>query len=70
VRALSDAAYATYLYHLFITIPLAEALVAPPGEPRLAAILLPWSCGLAGSLLLVSIVRRLFGDRSRDLIGA
>lgn len=70
LRALSDASYAIYLYHLFFLLTVQKLLPAPQGLVAWQAILLPWLAGLAGSLAVVFVGRRLLGPRSRDWIGA
>lgn len=68
-RTLSDCSYAIYLFHLFFVLPLAPILRVPEQFSPLA-LLLPWSAGIAGSLLLVFVARRLLGERSREWVGA
>jgi peptidoglycan/LPS O-acetylase OafA/YrhL len=70
LRALSDATYAIYLYHLFFVLAAQKLFSAPSGEAAWQAILVPWLAGLAGSLALVTAARALLGARSRDWIGA
>lgn len=70
LRALSDATYAVYLYHLFF-VYAAQALLARAvahGAP--GTILVPWAAGLVGSLALVALGRRWLGPRARDWLGA
>ena len=70
LRALSDASYAIYLFHLFF-VYAAQALVPPtPDELTPFALLLPWAAGLAGPLLIVRVARAAIGPRARDLTGA
>src|SRR5262249_38627259 len=70
LRALSDATYTIYLYHMFFVPLVQERIAAPPGEANAAAILLPWLAGLAGGLAVVWLGQRLLGARSRDWLGA
>jgi surface polysaccharide O-acyltransferase-like enzyme len=68
LRALSDATYAVYLYHLFFLYAAQEALGALARGP--GAVLLPFAAGLLGSLALVALARRILGPRARDWLGA
>ena len=70
VRALSDATYAIYLFHLFFVVRVQYAFPAPPGSIALVPILLPWLAGMGGSLAIIGLGRVLLGRRSRDWIGA
>ena len=68
LRAVSDATYAVYLYHLFFLYAAQEAFGA---HPRAAgSVLLPFAAGLLGSLAFVALGRRLLGARARDWLGA
>lgn len=69
LRALSDATYAIYLYHLFFVLAV-QQLLPLAARGSLEAILLPWAAGLAGSFALVAVGRRLLGARARDWLGA
>ncbi len=70
VRALSDATYAIYLFHLFFLLPTQFFFPAPPGAMALIPILWPWLAGMLGSLAVIVLGRLLLGRRSRDWIGA
>ena len=70
VRALSDATYAIYLFHLFFVLPTQFLIPAPPGSIALIPILLPWLAGMGGSLVIIGLGRLLLGRRARDWIGA
>ena len=70
VRALSDATYAIYLFHLFFVLPTQAFLPATPDAFELVPILLPWLAGMLGSGAVIGIARVLLGRRARDLIGA
>ena len=66
LRALSDATYAIYLYHLFFLYAAQELLGARgPGS-----VAVPFAAGLLGSLAVVALGRRLLGARARDWLGA
>jgi len=68
LRALSDATYAVYLFHLFFLYAAQEALGA--NARGAGSVLLPLAAGLGGSLALVAVLRRLLGARARDWLGA
>jgi len=68
LRALSDATYAVYLFHLFFLYAAQEALGAHARGA--GSVLVPFAAGLAGSLALVAAGRRLLGLRARDWLGA
>jgi surface polysaccharide O-acyltransferase-like enzyme len=70
LRALSDASYAIYLFHLFFVYGVRS--LVPPAPDTLAPLplLLPWAAGLAGPLLLVRAARIALGPRARDFTGA
>jgi surface polysaccharide O-acyltransferase-like enzyme len=68
LRALSDATYTVYLFHLFFLYAAQQVLGASARGPT--SVLLPFAAGLAGSLALVAVSRRLLGARARDWIGA
>ena len=70
LRALSDASYAIYLFHLFFVYAV-QALV-PPRPDALAPLplLLPWTAGLVGPLLIARAARLALGRRARDVTGA
>ena len=70
VRALSDATYAIYLFHLFFVLPTQFLIPAPPGAMALIPILLPWLAGMGGSLVIIALGRLVLGQRARDWIGA
>jgi peptidoglycan/LPS O-acetylase OafA/YrhL len=70
LRALSDATYAIYLYHVFFVLAVQRLVPGPPDEAAWGAIGLPWLAGLAGSLAVVWLGQRLLGARSRDWLGA
>jgi surface polysaccharide O-acyltransferase-like enzyme len=70
MREVSDATYAIYLYHLFFVLAVQKWVPPPHGRAAWDAILLPWAAGLAGSLLVVAVGRRLLGPRARDWLGA
>ena len=68
LRALSDATYAIYLFHLFFLYAAQETLGA--NARGAASVLLPFAAGLAGSLALVAAGRRVLGAHARDWLGA
>ena len=68
LRALSDATYTVYLFHLFFLYAAQEALGA--SARGAGSVLVPFVAGLAGALALVAAGRRLLGARARDWIGA
>jgi surface polysaccharide O-acyltransferase-like enzyme len=68
LRPLSDATYAVYLFHLFFLYAAQEALGA--SARGAGSVLVPFAVGLAGSLALVAIGRRVLGARARDWLGA
>lgn len=70
LRALSDATYTIYLYHMFFVTAVQQRVVAPPGVASATAIGLPWLAGLAGGLAVVWLGQRLLGARSREWVGA
>jgi surface polysaccharide O-acyltransferase-like enzyme len=70
LRALSDATYTIYLYHLFFVLTLQPLFPPPPLRAGALAILVPWLGGLAGGLAVAKLGRRLLGARARDWLGA
>jgi surface polysaccharide O-acyltransferase-like enzyme len=68
LRALSDATYAVYLYHLFFLYAAQEAFGAHPRGP--GSVVLPFAAGLLGSFAFVALGRRILGARARDWLGA
>ena len=68
LRALSDATYTVYLFHLFFLYAAQQALGA--SARGAGSVLVPFAAGLAGSLALVVASRRLLGARARDWLGA
>jgi surface polysaccharide O-acyltransferase-like enzyme len=70
LRELSEATYTIYLFHVFFVDLVRRAIHPAPGEFEPLAILLPWLAGLAGSLALVWLGRRVLGERSRTWLGA
>jgi len=68
LRALSDATYTVYLFHLFFLYAAQQALGA--SGRGAGSVLVPFAAGLAGSLALVAVARRVLGARARDWLGA
>jgi len=70
LRALSDATYPIYLYHVFFVDLVRRVVVPAPGVFDPLAILAPWSAGLLGSFGVLWLGRRVLGERSRLWLGA
>jgi surface polysaccharide O-acyltransferase-like enzyme len=68
LRALSDATYTVYLFHLFFLYAAQEALGA--NARGVGSVLVPFAAGLAGSLGFVAAGRSALGGRARDWLGA
>ncbi len=67
--ALSERTYAIYLLHLFFVYTV-FAWFGPARHTETASCTVAaWFCGMAGSLLVIGVVRRLLPRTSRDLIG-
>jgi surface polysaccharide O-acyltransferase-like enzyme len=70
LKELSEGSYAIYLFHLLFVLPARDLTVPAPGRLEPPAVLVPWAAGIAGSMLLIALARRVLGDRSRTVIGA
>lgn len=67
VRFLSRASYGIFLYHFFFVYPLLEPTAAWPPLARIGARV---GAGLLGATAVCLVAARLFGARSRLLVGA
>ena len=70
LRWLSDCSYAIYLFHLLFVYPARSRSPLPRGVFDARNVALHWLAGVVGSALLIVLVRRLLGRRSRTLLGA
>jgi peptidoglycan/LPS O-acetylase OafA/YrhL len=70
VAVLSDWTYAIYLLHPFFIYLVADVLVPTTGITAAGTWPIQWLAGVGGAVAATAILRRLFGPRSRDLIGA
>jgi fucose 4-O-acetylase-like acetyltransferase len=70
VRALAEWTYPIYLFHFFFVVPVLTAVPAPTRVFAPGRIVAAWAAGLAGSLAVVALGRRLLGSRSRLWLGA
>ncbi|MFQ5418065.1 MAG: acyltransferase, partial [Myxococcota bacterium] len=70
IRAIADATYAIYLFHLFFIYAVEDFMRPATNRFDGAFISAAWFGGLIGSLLLIRLARFALGSRSRDVIGA
>lgn len=70
IRVLSDWSYAIYLLHFPLLRAAQYGMVNEENASRLDILLVLWGMGMGGTVLLVLVLRRLLGRRSRLLIGA
>jgi len=67
---LSEYTYPIYLFHLFFVLLAQDRIRYAYRAFAWSSLLIPWAAGLVGSLILILVMRRILGRRSRTWIGA
>jgi len=70
VRYLSDTSYAIYLIHLLFVRGVGALVPPTVGRMEWLPTLLPWACGLLGSIAVIAALQAALGRHSRTWIGA